>query len=114
MKLKYVVVFERTPNNYCAYLPDLPGCISTGSTWEEMQHNIQEGVAAHVDLMLEYGDSLPENPMSLEEPMTLHSASVADDIMERYSQHGEDVPALSTTLETLDFEIDPSPAVSAS
>ena len=30
MKLKYVVVYEQTPNNFCAYAPDLPGCISTG------------------------------------------------------------------------------------
>ena len=39
MKLKYVVIYERTPNNYSAYSPDLPGCISTGKTWEEIQEN---------------------------------------------------------------------------
>ena len=27
MKLEYVVVYERTSNNYCAYLPDLPGAL---------------------------------------------------------------------------------------
>ena len=37
MKLKYAVVYERTPNNYSAYSPDLPGCISTGETWEDIQ-----------------------------------------------------------------------------
>ena len=41
MKLKYVVIYERTPNNYSAYSPDLPGCISTGKTWEEIQENIR-------------------------------------------------------------------------
>ena len=114
MKLKYGLVFERAPNNYCAYLPDLPGRISTGGTWEEMQQNIQEAVAVHVDIMLEYGDPLPEKPMSLEEAMTFYSASVADDAMESYSQHGEDVPALSPTFGMRDFENDPSPAASAS
>ena len=29
MKLTYAVVFEQTPNNYGAYAPDVPGCIST-------------------------------------------------------------------------------------
>ena len=33
MKLAYSVVFERTPNNYSAYVPDVPGCVSTGKTW---------------------------------------------------------------------------------
>ena len=37
MKLTYVVVFEKAPDNYSAYVPDLPGCISTGRDWEEMQ-----------------------------------------------------------------------------
>ena len=29
MKLTYAVVIEQTPNNYGAYAPDVPGCIST-------------------------------------------------------------------------------------
>ena len=45
MKLQYAVVFERTPNNYCAYVPDLPGCISTGKTWTEMKEIVQEASA---------------------------------------------------------------------
>ena len=28
MKLRYAVVFEQTPNNYGAYVPDVPGCVS--------------------------------------------------------------------------------------
>ena len=43
MKLTYAVVFEQAPNNYCAYIPDLPGCISTGRTWEEMAVDDQRG-----------------------------------------------------------------------
>ena len=37
MKQKYAVVFERTPNNYSAYVPDLPGCVSTGESFEDVQ-----------------------------------------------------------------------------
>ena len=36
MKLTYAVVIEQTPNNYGAYAPDVPGCVSTGKTWDEM------------------------------------------------------------------------------
>ena len=30
MKVRCVVVYQQTPNNYCAYVPDFPGCVSTG------------------------------------------------------------------------------------
>ena len=34
--MKYTVVIERTSNNYAAYVPDLPGCVATASTREEL------------------------------------------------------------------------------
>ena len=61
MKLEYVVVYERTPNNYCAYLPDLPGCVSTGKSWDDIRKNVREAVTGHIEVMLEYGEPLPEN-----------------------------------------------------
>ena len=39
MRLEYAVVYEQTPNNYCAYAPDVPGCASTADTWERIQEN---------------------------------------------------------------------------
>ena len=52
MKRKYAVVFERSPNNYGAYVPDLPGCVSVGDTWEEMQAMITEAITFHIEDML--------------------------------------------------------------
>ena len=49
MRLRYAVVFERLPDNYGAYVPDLPGCISTGETWDEMQQMIREAISFHVE-----------------------------------------------------------------
>ena len=49
MKLKYAVVFEQIPNNYGAYVPELPGCISTGASWAEIQDNIREAIEFHID-----------------------------------------------------------------
>jgi predicted RNase H-like HicB family nuclease len=58
---KYVVVIEKGPgSNHCAYVPDLPGCVSTGDTREEVERNIQEAIEFHLDGMREDGDLIPE------------------------------------------------------
>ena len=110
MKLKLVVVLEQTPNNYCAYLPDLPGCVSTGKTWEEMQEMIREAVPFHIESMIEHGDPLPEKAMALEEAMAYHSEPIPEDVMESFAQYGDDVPSLSTTFQIIEVEVNLSPA----
>ena len=58
--MKYVVVYERTPNNWSAYVPDLPGCVSTGATREEVERNIREAITFHLDGIREDGEPIPE------------------------------------------------------
>ena len=65
MKLTYAVAFEQTPNNYCAYVPDLPGCISAGKTWDEMLAMIREAVAFYIEGMYEDGDPIPPPQLSV-------------------------------------------------
>jgi predicted RNase H-like HicB family nuclease len=108
MKLQFVVVFEQTPNNYGAYLPDLPGCISTGETWEEMKEMVREAVPFHIEGMLEHGDPLPEKPMSLEEAMAHYIEPIPEKVMESFAEYGGDVPTLSTTFEIMEFEVNVS------
>ncbi len=57
---RYAVVFERTGTGYSAYLPDLPGCISTGRTLEDARRNIREAAQGHLAAMVEDGDAVPE------------------------------------------------------
>jgi predicted RNase H-like HicB family nuclease len=57
--MRYLVVIERTPNNYGAYVPDLPGCISVGDSLEEVTANIREALELHLEGMLEDGDPIP-------------------------------------------------------
>ena len=57
---KYAVVVERGPNNMSAYVPDLPGCITTGKTVEEIAHNIREAIELHLEGMAEDGEPIPE------------------------------------------------------
>ena len=59
-KMKYAVVIEKAPNNYSAYVPDLPGCIAAAETLPEVETLIQEAIGYHLEMMREYGDPIPE------------------------------------------------------
>ena len=58
--MKYTVVIERTPNNYAAYVPDLPGCVATAGTREELLEEIREAIEFHIEGMQEDGEPVPE------------------------------------------------------
>jgi predicted RNase H-like HicB family nuclease len=58
---KYAVVIESGPNNLSAYVPDLPGCISTGRTIEEIKRNIREAIELHLEGLAEDGEQAPES-----------------------------------------------------
>jgi predicted RNase H-like HicB family nuclease len=54
---RFLVVIEKADRNYSAYAPDLPGCVATGKTVEETEHNMHEAIEMHVQGLLE--DNLP-------------------------------------------------------
>jgi predicted RNase H-like HicB family nuclease len=59
--MQYAVFIEHVPgSNYSAYVPDLPGCVTTGNTIEEVRSNIQEAISLHLDGMREDGEPIPE------------------------------------------------------
>ena len=47
--MKYTVIIEKAPNNYCAFSPDIPGCISVADTYEEMLLMIREAIEFHFE-----------------------------------------------------------------
>ena len=57
--MKYAIVIEKAENNYSAYVPDLPGCVATGATIEEVEQQIREAIEFHLDGMREDGDLIP-------------------------------------------------------
>jgi predicted RNase H-like HicB family nuclease len=57
---RYAVVVERGAGNMSAFVPDLPGCITTGKTLEEIAHNIREAIELHLEGMAEDGEAIPE------------------------------------------------------
>ena len=57
--IEYTVVIEDAGSNFSAYVPDLPGCISTGRTVEETKRNIQEAIELHLQGIREDGEQIP-------------------------------------------------------
>ena len=58
--MKYAVIFEKAPANFAAYVPDLPGCVSTGKTLKETELNIREAIAFHLESLREHNEPIPE------------------------------------------------------
>ena len=57
---KYLIVIEPTQTGFSAYSPDLPGCVSTGRTREQVERNMREAVVFHLDGLREDGQAVPE------------------------------------------------------
>lgn len=55
--MKYAIVIEDAGANFSAYVPDLPGCVATGSTVEETEIAIREAVQFHLEGLR--SDNLP-------------------------------------------------------
>ena len=60
--MRYGIVIEKAPSNYAAYVPDLPGCIATGSTVTETESLIREAIEFHLEGLK--ADGLPIPPPS--------------------------------------------------
>jgi predicted RNase H-like HicB family nuclease len=59
MSVRYTVIFEEAERNWAAYVPDLPGCITTGKTLGETEQNIREAIEGHLKTLREFGDPVP-------------------------------------------------------
>jgi predicted RNase H-like HicB family nuclease len=60
MTNKFAVIFEKAETNWAAYVPDLPGCVTTGRTLEETERNIREAISGHLQTLREFGEPVPE------------------------------------------------------
>jgi predicted RNase H-like HicB family nuclease len=54
---KFLIVIEKANGNYSAYCPDIPGCIATGKTSEEVKQRMAEAIKMHLEGMRE--DNIP-------------------------------------------------------
>jgi len=58
--MRYAVVLEKAAANWCAYVPDLPGCVTTGPTLAETRMLIAEAIEFHIEGMRLRGEPVPE------------------------------------------------------
>jgi predicted RNase H-like HicB family nuclease len=63
---KYPVIIEKAENNYSAYSPDLPGCVSTGVTLEETLTRMRDAIQYHVEGLKKEGLDIPEPSTKVE------------------------------------------------
>ncbi len=57
--MRYAIVIENAGPNYSAYVPDLPGCVATGATLEEVEREIREAIEFHIEGLREDGVAVP-------------------------------------------------------
>jgi len=57
--MECTAILERGPNNWSAYVPDLPGCVAAARTREETEQLIREAVIFHLDGLREDGLPVP-------------------------------------------------------
>ena len=58
--MKYLIVIEQTDTGHSAYAPDVPGCIATGSTREEVEREMKNAIAFHLDGLKTEGIAIPQ------------------------------------------------------
>ena len=64
--MRYAIVIEKAEGNYSAYVPDLPGCVATGSTVEEVEQQIREAIEFHLEGLRQDGATIPQPSSQVE------------------------------------------------
>lgn len=64
--MRFPVVIRRTGTGYSADVPDLPGCVATGTTVEQTRERMAEAIEMHLDLLFKAGESPPTPSHSVE------------------------------------------------
>ena len=58
--MKYLVIIEETETGYSAFSPDLPGCVATASSKEEVEKDMKDAIAFHLEGMDQEGLEVPK------------------------------------------------------
>ena len=56
---EFTIVIEDAGTNFAAYAPDVPGCIATADTVEEVTAMLKEAIAQHFEILREMGEEIP-------------------------------------------------------
>lgn len=58
--MQHLVVIERGPSSFGAYVPDLPGCVAVGESQPEVEQLIREAIEFHIEGLREDGLAVPQ------------------------------------------------------
>lgn len=58
--MQYLVIVEKGPSSYGAYVPDLPGCVAAADSRDEVLRLIREAIELHIEGLREDGQPIPE------------------------------------------------------
>ena len=64
--MHYAIVIEKAEGDYSAYAPNLPGCVTTGATIKEVEQNMKEVIALHLEGLREEGLPVPDSTTNCE------------------------------------------------
>lgn len=56
---EFTIVIEDAGTNYAAYAPDVPGCIATGASIDEVTTTLREAIAEHINILRNMGEEIP-------------------------------------------------------
>ncbi len=56
----YAVIIEGGDRSFSAYAPDLPGCVATGESLEQVEQRIREAIRLHVESLRAHGEPVPQ------------------------------------------------------
>ncbi|WP_132978234.1 type II toxin-antitoxin system HicB family antitoxin [Thiobaca trueperi] len=57
--MRYAIFIEKAAGSFSAYVPDLPGCIATGNSVEDVAKEIKKAIDFHLGGMREDGITPP-------------------------------------------------------
>jgi predicted RNase H-like HicB family nuclease len=57
--MRYAIVIEKAEGNYSGYVPDIPGCVATGATVQEVEQEMREAIRFHIEGLKEDGLPVP-------------------------------------------------------
>jgi predicted RNase H-like HicB family nuclease len=62
--MKYLIVIEKTSTGFSAYSPDVPGCVATGESREDVEREMTDAITFHLEGLKQEGRQLPPSSTS--------------------------------------------------
>lgn len=59
-KFRFSVIVEKDESGYHVFSPELQGCYSQGSTYEEALENIRDAIRLHIGDRVSCGEPIPQ------------------------------------------------------